>query len=253
MPYVNSQNVRIHYQVEGAGPPLVLLHGFTDSLESWYEQGYVEALKPDYQLILLDARGHGASDKPHDPDAYEMSGNVADILAVLDALQVPTAHFFGYSMGGQIGFALAQHAPKRFASLIIGGADPYQGTLAERDQWLSMLRQGMATFVRAWEQQGPISPALRARLLANDAEALIAARIKTMERPSFAKVLPTMAMPCLLFAGEADGRYAGVKACVVHMPNVTFVSLPGLNHMEGFFRSDLVLPHVTKFLATVPF
>src|SRR5439155_870860 len=50
-----------------------------------------------------------------------------------------------------------------------------------------------------------------------------------------------------------DGRYAGVKACVVHMPNVTFVSLPGLNHMEGFFRSDLVLPHVTKFLATVPF
>jgi pimeloyl-ACP methyl ester carboxylesterase len=160
MPYANSQNVRIHYQVEGAGPPLVLLHGFTDSLESWYEQGYVEALKPDYQLILLDARGHGASDKPHDPDAYdyEMSGNVADILAVLDALQVPTAHFFGYSMSGQVGFALAQHAPKRFASLIIGGADPYQGTLAERDQWLSMLRQGMATFVAPGNNRGRSRP-----------------------------------------------------------------------------------------------
>lgn len=252
MPYVNSQDVRIHYQVEGAGPPLVLLHGFSDSLESWYEQGYVEALKPDYQVILLDARGHGASGKPHDPDAYDMSRHVADILAVLDALQVPTAHFFGYSMGGQVGFALAQHAPKRFASLIIGGADPYQGALAERDQWLSMLRQGMATFVRAWEQQVPISPALRSRLLANDAEAMIALRIKSMERPNFAEVLPTMAMPCLVFAGEADGRYAGVKAGVAHMPNATFVSLPGLNHAEAFFRSDLVLPHVTKFLATVP-
>ena len=252
MPYVNSQDVRIHYKVEGAGPPLVLLHGFSDSLESWHEHGYVEALKPDYQVILLDARGHGASDKPHDPDAYEMSRNVADILAVLDALQAPTAHFFGYSMGGRIGFALAQHAPTRFASLIIGGADPYQRALAERDEWLSMLRRGMATFVRAWEQQAPISPALRARLLATDAEAMIASRIKSMEHPSFAEVLPTMAMPCLVFAGEADGRYAGVKAGVVHMPNATLVSLPCLNHAEVFFRSDLVLPHVTKFLATVP-
>jgi pimeloyl-ACP methyl ester carboxylesterase len=142
MPYVNSQDVRIHYQVESAGPPLVLLHGFSDSLESWYEQGYVEALKPDYQVILLDARGHGASGKPHDPGAYDMSRHVADILAVLDALQVPTAHFWGYSMGGQVGFGLAQHAPKRFASLIIGGADPYQGALAERDQWLSMFAEG---------------------------------------------------------------------------------------------------------------
>ena len=95
-----------------------------------------------------------------------------------------------------------------------------------------MLRQGMATFVRGtWEQLGPISPALRARPLANDAEAMIAARINSMARPSCAEVLPTMAMPCLLFAGEADGRYAGVKACVAHMPNVTFFSLPGLNHL----------------------
>ena len=45
MPYAQNQGVRIHYQTEGAGPPLVLQHGFTDSLESWYELGYVEALQ----------------------------------------------------------------------------------------------------------------------------------------------------------------------------------------------------------------
>jgi pimeloyl-ACP methyl ester carboxylesterase len=49
----------------------VIQHGFTDSMATWYELGYVEALQPDYQLILVDARGHGHSDKPHDPDAYE--------------------------------------------------------------------------------------------------------------------------------------------------------------------------------------
>jgi pimeloyl-ACP methyl ester carboxylesterase len=61
--------------------------------------GYVEALRPDYQLILVDARGHGASDKPHEPAAYALSLRVSDIVAVLDALHLSTAHFWGYSMG----------------------------------------------------------------------------------------------------------------------------------------------------------
>jgi hypothetical protein len=56
-------------------------------------------------------------------------------------------------------------------------------------------------------------------------------------------------MPCLLFAGEEDDLYAGVQECVQHMPNVTLASFPGLNHIECFLRSDLVLPHVQEFLA----
>jgi pimeloyl-ACP methyl ester carboxylesterase len=143
MPYANSQGVRIHYQIEGAGVPLVLQHGFSDSLESWYEQGYVERLQDAYQLILIDARGHGASDKPHDSAAYDFQSNVADILAVLDALHIPTAHFLGYSMGGQIGFALAQYAAARFASLIIGGADPYRANSAEYEAWLRTLQHSL--------------------------------------------------------------------------------------------------------------
>lgn len=124
MPYINNQGVRIHYQVEGEGPPLVLQHGFTDSLESWYEFGYVPALKHDYRLILLDARGHGGSEKPHEPAAYHAKLHVADILAVLDDLHIPTAHFYGYSTGGRIGFASAQYAPARSSAFILGGSQP---------------------------------------------------------------------------------------------------------------------------------
>src|SRR4051812_9895736 len=72
MPYVTNDGVRIHYAVEGDGPPLLLHHGFTIDLTAWYAWGYVDALKEEYRLILIDARGHGASDKPHDPAAYEM-------------------------------------------------------------------------------------------------------------------------------------------------------------------------------------
>ena len=59
MPRVDNKGVSIHYRVEGNGPPLVLVHGTTDSSEVWYERGYVAALKPKYRLILIDARGHG--------------------------------------------------------------------------------------------------------------------------------------------------------------------------------------------------
>src|SRR5262245_6676669 len=164
MPYVNNKDVRIHYRVEGAGAPLVLQHGYSDSLESWYEHGYVAGLERAYRLVLVDARGHGASDKPHDPEAYATECQVSDILAVLDALDMPVAHYWGFSMGGQIGFGLAGHAAARFDSLILGGADPYQGNRAERDQWLPVLRQGMEGFIeRIWETGGPISPAFRAR------------------------------------------------------------------------------------------
>ena len=100
MPYADNGSVRIHYQVEGEGPALVLQHGFTESLVDWYECGYVESLRPDYRLILIDARGHGASDKPHDPDAYVLNRRVADVVAVLDALDIRKALFWGYSMAG---------------------------------------------------------------------------------------------------------------------------------------------------------
>lgn len=65
MPYVNNEGVRIYYEVEGQGPPLVLIAGLTGNLKTWRLYGYVKELKGDYRLILLDPRGHGDSDKPH--------------------------------------------------------------------------------------------------------------------------------------------------------------------------------------------
>jgi pimeloyl-ACP methyl ester carboxylesterase len=108
-----------------------------------------------------------------------------------------------------------------------------------------MLRQGLEAL--AWD--APLSPALKARLLTNDRDALIACRLKQPE--NFAEVLSTMTQPCLLYTGEADRVYAGVQECVRHLPNATCFFLPGLTHAETFFRSDLVLPHLTQFLATV--
>src|SRR6266542_2133052 len=115
MPYTITEDVRIYYEVEGQGPPLVLAHGGNDSLEMWRRFGYANALKNDYRLVMLDFRGHGRSDKPYDASAYgyEMSN---DVLAVLDDLGIAKAHYLGYSMGATVGFALATRHAERFLS-----------------------------------------------------------------------------------------------------------------------------------------
>ena len=88
MPYVKNQGIRIHYRVEGDGPALVLQHGFTSSGELLRRYGYTEALKNDYRVISIDARGHGSSDKPYHPEAYRLSCLVDDVLALLDKLNI---------------------------------------------------------------------------------------------------------------------------------------------------------------------
>ena len=252
MPYANNYGVRIYYEVEGEGPPLILLHGLTEDSGWWRDSGYVESLRNDYRLILIDARGHGASDKPHIPDAYKLELLVSDIVEVLNDLGISKAHFLGFSMGGWIGFGIGKYASERFHSLIIGAMSPYREPNAP-NVTLERLKKGEDFIWPDIEKRMGlwITPQLRARLRANDLEALIALVSKDWML-SLEGVLPTMTMPCLLFAGEADLYYPGAKRCADSMPNATFVSFPNLGHMDTLFRSDLVMPYIKKFLAGVP-
>jgi pimeloyl-ACP methyl ester carboxylesterase len=265
MPYANNQGVRIHYEVEGDKMPLILLHGISDTIESWYISGWAESLKNLYRLILIDVRGHGGSDKPHDSEAYAMKLLVNDVVAVLDDLKISKAHFLGYSMGGWIGFGIAKYSPQRFHSLIIGGMHPYAESNEPWIEWVTVYRKAFTSdssdasakeaLVKGW--LGPNAakmPEWRAyaqRVLpANDWEALMAFVSKDWGH-GFDDVLPTMTMPVLLFDGEADSFYPGVKECVKSIPNATFISFPKLDHADIALRKDLVLPHIIKFLEKV--
>ena len=249
MAFVNNAGVRIHYEVVGVGHPLVLHHGFTDSLTTWDELGYVSALTERRQVILVDARGHGSSDKPHDPAAYSWERRVDDIVAVLDAERVETADFYGVSMGGSIGFALAARASSRFSSLIIGAAD--DATLPG-PAFAELLAQGAPALVAVWEQQGELSAGLRQRLLANDLEALVA--LANRPRPDEGQLTDAFrvaTMPRMLIAGELDAGFAEIVEFAASVPEARFVGLPGLNHYESFRRADVALPHLMEFLDDV--
>ena len=253
MPYANNQGVRIYYEVEGNGPPLVLQHGLALSLEDWRDAGYPQALRNDYQLILIDARGHGHSDKPHEPKAYFGKLMVEDVVAVLDDLNVSKASYWGYSMGGLIGYSVARYAPERFSALILGGISPYISREDVAEQISQLLEAGMEAVIAILEEATgqPLPPENKARLLANDVPAITSSLQLFRTSYDVVDIVPTIGLPCLVYVGEADPFYDSTKECAGQMPNATFVSLPDLKHEEGFARSDLVLPHATKFLKEV--
>jgi pimeloyl-ACP methyl ester carboxylesterase len=256
VPYAYNDGVRIYYEVEGSGPPLVLHIGFLGSLEDWRREDtrYVQALSDACRIVLLDPRGQGRSDAPHDPSAYTLDQRVGDVLAVLDAEGIERAHHWGYSMGGWVGFGLGASAPDRVVSLVLGGADPFQSDAGpiEDDEWLRLFRQGMPAFVADWERRDPNMPAtMRERWLALDAEAMAAAQEAGLIAPSLEDALPTIQTPTLIYYGTDDYPDRLPERAAAKMPNAIVVALEGLNHAQAMRRSDLVLPHAEAFLDQV--
>jgi pimeloyl-ACP methyl ester carboxylesterase len=250
LPYADNKGIRIHYKTEGDGPPLVMHHWSLASLEWWYDFGYVSSIKDDYNLILLDARGHGSSDKPHDPEAYDIKHRVSDVIAVLDDLEIEKAHFLGYSMGGWVGFGLARYGPDRFHSLIIGGAHPYAQSMERIRQLVRQgIEHGAEAFIKAREKTlGVMSSEQRERMSLCDFNALMAV---AQDRPDESAVLPTMKMPCLIFVGELDAACQLARESAQHVLNSRFVVLPALDHSECIKHSDLLVPQVRRFLSGV--
>lgn len=191
---------------------------------------------------------------------------VDDLVAVLDDLNLDKANYFGYSMGGRIGFRIPLFAPQRFSSLVIGGSVyPITGKEDSEDDLLMYLQQSLENAIREAPEKpteyilaimekmvgAPVPQSQRDAFLANDPWALLAA-IRTFRSAISLKpeeVLPRIAIPCLLFVGEADPRFPVTRECAGCIPGARFISLPGLDHVQGLARIDLVLPHVTSFLA----
>lgn len=250
MPHVTRGGVRIHYRVVGDGPPLVLHHGASQDLRRWFLCGYVEALRREHQLILIDPRGNGASDKPHDPAAYALSRRVEDVIGVLDDAGVNLATFWGYSDGGRVGFGLAASAPERLRALIVGGHHPYDyrvpGHLRMNGTDPEECVDKLLTAINA--DPARLSPLGRKILLANDFRALAAAQ---QDEPSLAGVLPHISVPCLVYAGERDVDFRAIHEGALAVPGARFFSVLNHDHAFAFSASERVLPHVVEFLRHV--
>ncbi len=123
--HFSRNGLQLAYLDEGdpSGEPVLLIHGFASSAAvNWVHPGWVKTLgDAGYRVIAIDNRGHGASDKPHEPEAYYPSVMAEDAVALLNHLGIPEAHIMGYSMGARISAFLALAHPERVRSLVFGG------------------------------------------------------------------------------------------------------------------------------------
>lgn len=258
MPFASNQSIKINYEVEGQGPPLILAHGATGNISFWTGYGYVDRLKDKYSVILFDARGHGKSDKPHEAESYNYQLMVGDVIAVMDCVGITKAHYWGYSMGGYTGLGMAKHFPQRLLSLVLGGTAPEAPSdpSDEPGRLLKIFRRGVQEGVERVVEDiralaGSITPQYEERLRGLDLQAMVAVlEYFQYEQPNQENDVLQIELPCLFYAGDADeDAYKFGKEMAPQMPNGRFYSLPGLDHVGASDATEQIVPQVLSFLA----
>jgi 2-succinyl-6-hydroxy-2,4-cyclohexadiene-1-carboxylate synthase len=139
-------------------PVLVLLHGFTGSSRTW--SSFRERVGDDLTTVAIDAMGHGKSAVPNDPNRYTMANGIADIVDILDKLNIGHCFLLGYSMGGRMALHMALNAPRRIQGLILESAtagirneEERRARLQADEKWAMLLeKEGITAFVNHWEQ-----------------------------------------------------------------------------------------------------
>lgn len=268
MPRVVVGDVALHVDVQGSGPALLLLHGFTGAAASW--GALLPALTPRYTTVGVDLLGHGSSDAPADPARYDFSTCVDDIARLLDRLDVERCACLGYSMGGRIALGLTVAHPGRVAALVIESASPGLADEAERaarrpaDAALAARigRDGVDAFVDAWMQQ-PLF-ASQARLDAATLARERRARLRhpahglahclrgmgTGSQPSLWSALPALALPVLLVVGAEDDKFRRIAAEMrALMPKTELAVIPDAGHTTHLEQPAAFAAAVLDFLA----
>jgi pimeloyl-ACP methyl ester carboxylesterase len=254
MPYATNcrDGVRVYFEDEGGdGAPVILHDGLADSVQDLREWAMAEALAGEgFRVVFADHRGHGRSDKPHDPAAYAMPLRVADAVAILDRLGVERAHFVGRSWGGRLCFGIGEHAPGRVRSLVIGGNQPYawpESPISRAvGQALAAGREQLSCepLVRAFEDFWDIEfpGPQRERLLDNDPLALRAAWSAAMAEGAISADLGRWRLPCLIFIGAADADFlAGARRAAAEIRDAELLVLEEADHHAAHMSQDEVL------------
>ncbi len=246
----NTDGVKINYEVVGSGPPLVLQHDLLSDLNAWKTRGYVDALQDSFQLILIDSRGHGQSDKPDNPAAYELRTRVTDIAAVLNKLDIKHAHYMGYSMGGWMGYGITIYMPQRFKSLVIGGFGPFRVMPTAKPMSKDELAQ-------RWEESKARSAANRdpnrTRLLEDYPEIMKHCRDALDTWRGAHQALKLSTLPLLMFSGseEENSSTLDMPKVLEFRPDAEYFLVENADHIQTIESVDIVAPRVKEFLLRV--
>lgn len=236
MPTIENHGFRIHYEVHGSGQPVLLIHGGTVSFKHNYADfGWIEAMnRSGLQVIGLDLRGHGQSDKPHKMEAYGTSNLASDVVAVLDQLSLTHVSLVAYSIGTAVALHLLKSLPERFdrAALIatgdgLIGHPPHTFALAlpsllevlARAEYPKDLPKHLSTYWNFVVATGGDWQAMRA-----------------LAQASYAPLVPADAsaikMPTLVISGQNDLVLGQGPRLAQALGQAQYVEVPGADHFS---------------------
>ena len=286
MPIVSLNGLRVHYQVSGRGPDLVMIHGLASDLAFWYLTTAPELAKR-YRVTVYDLRGHGYTGMP--PEGYTSGHLAADLLALVDHLGVERAHLIGHSFGGSVAIHFAAQNPGRVRTITLADARMHalQPPLPQR-------KSGHWQTIRAaLELQGLILPETTPIVVYTVLEELLrtppagapadrantgrgdgifwsygsgkvarrklarwinlvettTARVDLNAVDGLARdVIGSVSHPTLALYGEMSGCLESARGLEGLLPSLTSIVIPGEGHLHPLTRPDLLLGHLLPFL-----
>jgi len=259
MNHIQVGDVALNYTIDGNGPWLTLLHGFSQNLHIWEPQ--IPRLAGAFRLLRIDLRGHGDSSAP--AGGYGPVEYAADVLAVLDALDIGATHFWGTHTGAGVGLLLAAQQRERLATLVIDGA-VIPGQLEPAvDEWQARtrevaLRDGVESARQFWFDQTPFfSDTKRASehraLIATFSGAPWLATSPALPVPDVNAALSTVRHRTLIVNGANDMPSFLARAAFLErtLPNARRYTVPNAGAFSAWDAPDAVTPLVAQFLEDV--
>ncbi len=260
MPVLQTDELDIYYEVQGEGPPLLLIHGLGSSTLDWEYQ--VEPLSRHFQTFTVDLRGHGKSGKP--PGPYSVPLFAADTARLIRALKLPAVHLAGLSLGGMVAFQLAVDSPELVNSLIIINSGPelvlrsfperiafLQRKMIVRCLGMKHMAQLLGKILLPEPQQKSLQKTLVQRWAKNDKKAYLKS-INAIIGWSVADRISSIKSPTLVIA--ADGDYTPVpfkEAYIAKMPRAELTVIRNSRHLSPVDQPEQVNQAIMTFLSSL--
>lgn len=253
----HPSGLRMHYAEQGSAgkPVLILIHGYSDS---WYSYSRVlPALAERYHVYALSQRGHGDTTRP--PGGYAMADFAADVVAFMDALDLPQATLVGHSMGSVIAQQVALSAPERVTRLVLlgAGASFHNEGVLELQQAVDGLADPVPTdFVEQFQASTCVEPVPEAFLAQVVAESLkLPARVWQVVLAELLTVdhsaqLARIQAPTLIIWGEQDGVVGRNAQDTLHVgiAGSTLIVYAETGHAPHWERPEQVVSDVIAFM-----
>ncbi len=252
-----SNGVKLNYSDLGnpQGEPVILVHGFVvNGTLQWTLPGVTKALTTDYRVVMFDNRGHGRSDRPHEPGQYGME-MVHDVARLMDHLKIEKAHIVGYSMGAFICHKFAATYPGRVKSLVLGGAGWLQeGPATEAMDAIAeslLTKKSLEPLFRSLHpadalplEMEDIKRVNSMALLINDPKALSAVAKGMKHLVLTEKEVKGIDQPSLCIVGDRDPLHETVRRLENQRSKLKMVYVKDAHHMNTFnlpiFRQEIV-------------